>query len=98
MERWLDPTQIEAWIRNWLIAVGREYSLPLAGRDWEFLVVALVVLIAAWIWFWPSRRAFRTIGPLRWLVLGLNLAAIPFWPIWFFAMLLSGIRRSVPAS
>jgi hypothetical protein len=94
---WTDLTQIEAYARNLLIWIGKQYDLPLAGRDWEIVALAVVALIALMIWIWPTRRAFRVGGPLRWVVAGLNLASLAFWPLWFLALILSGVRRSSPA-
>lgn len=98
---WTDLTQIEAFARNWLIELGRQVNLPLAGRDWELIALAVVALIALMIWTWPVRRAFRIGGPLRWLVAGLTLVSLSFPPLWFLALILSGIRRGtspVPAA
>jgi hypothetical protein len=93
---WTDLTQIEAYARNWLIELGRRVDLPLAGRDWELIALAVAALIALMLWTWPVRRAFRIGGPLRWLVAGLNLASLAFFPLWFLALILSGIRRRIP--
>lgn len=95
---WTDPSQLEAFARNWLVELGREIGLPLMGRDWELAALGVTVLIAAWIWFWPSRRAFRGGGALRWIVLALNLGAIWFLPLWVFAVILSAIRKSSPGA
>ena len=94
---WTDLTQIEAYARNLLIWIGKQYNLPLAGRDWELVALAVLALIALMLWTWPTRRAFRIGGPLRLVVAGLNLASLAFWPLWFLALILSGIRRSTPA-
>jgi len=94
---WTDLTQIEAYARNLLIWIGKQYDLPLAGRDWELIALAVVALIALMLWTWPTRRAFRIGGPLRWIVAGLNLASLAFWPLWFLALILSGVRRSTQA-
>jgi len=95
---WTDPTQLllelEAYLRNWLVWLGRETGLPLLGKDWELVAVAIIALIALWIWLWPVRRAFRNRSLLRWLVLALNVAAVWWLPLWLFALLLSSIRRS----
>jgi hypothetical protein len=90
----MDLTYIEAYLRNLLVRLGQEYGLPLAGRDWELGVAAVLILIALLLWTWPTRRAFRVGGPLRWLVAALNLGSLAFWPVWVFALLLSGIRPS----
>lgn len=95
---WTDPSQLEAFARNWLVQLGREVGLPLMGRDWELVAFGVLALIVAWIWFWPSRRAFRGSGVLRWVVLALNLGAIWFLPLWVFALMLSAVRMSSPGS
>jgi hypothetical protein len=94
---WTDLTQVEAYVRNLLVWIGRQLDLPLTGKDWEIAALAVVALIALVIWTWPTRRAFRIGGPLRFVVAGLNLASLAFWPLWFLALILSGIRRGTPA-
>lgn len=94
MMDWTDLSHIEAYARNLLIWFGQEFDLPLAGRDWELVALAVAALVALMLWTWPTRRAFRAGGPLRWIVAGINLASLLFWPLWFLALILSGVRRS----
>lgn len=94
---WTDLTQVEAYFRNLLVMLGHRLDLPLAGRDWELIALAVLALIALMLWTWPTRRAFRIGGPLRWIVAGLNLASLAFWPLWLLALILSGIRRGTSA-
>jgi hypothetical protein len=90
----IDLSYIEAYLRNLLIQLGREWGLPLQGRDWELGVAAVLALIALMTWTWPVRRAFSRGNPIRWIVVALTLASLSgFWPVWVFALLLSGIRR-----
>jgi hypothetical protein len=90
----MDLTYIEAFLRNLLYRFGQETGLPITGRDWELGVAAVVILVLLLLWTWPTRRAFRLGSSLRWLVVVLNLGSLAFWPIWFFALILSGIKRS----
>lgn len=92
-----DLTQVEAYFRNLLVMLGQWLDLPLAGRDWELIALAVLALIALMLWTWPTRRALRVGGPLRWIVAGLNLASLAFWPLWLLALILSGIRRGTSA-
>jgi hypothetical protein len=92
----MDFTYIEAFLRNLLYRFGQETGLPITGRDWELGVAAVVILVLLLLWTWPTRRAFRIGSSLRWLVAVLNLGSLAFWPIWFFALILSGIKRSSP--